>query len=53
MTDGEIAYLVLAIGTFVVYSALLAYGMAVASERPAESGSQQAGNSLAGAKKAA
>jgi hypothetical protein len=53
MTDGEIAYLVLAIGMFVVYSGLLAYGMAVASERPAQSGSQHAGNRLAGAKKAA
>lgn len=48
MTNGEIAYLVLAIGTFLVYSCLLAYGMAVASERPAELESKQAGNAVSG-----
>ena len=53
MTTGEIAYLALAIGAFIVYSGLLAYGLAVAAERPQKPGLAQPGNSTAEAKKAA
>jgi hypothetical protein len=53
MSDGEIAYLALAIGAFVVYIGLLVYGMAVASERPAASAAGRPSNSSERTKKAA
>ena len=53
MTNGEIAYLVLAIGAFLVYSGLLAYGQGVAAERPQPATQAQPGNTEAGSKKAA
>jgi hypothetical protein len=53
MTNGEIAYLALAIGAFVIYAGLLAYGVAVAAERPTPSADRQPVNSLGSSKKAA
>ena len=53
MSDGEIAYLALAIGAFVVYAVLLAYGMAVASERPAAAAPKLASSDQPAPKQAA